>query len=121
MILAAQNAGERLSYRFREEHESSGQFCVSYRGLDVLVSLPTESGKSLCYSCLPWLKTSDEHVRQVSLEQYHWHSHGQSGLKKTALFVPAHVTMLLLFHKLFILYHMTTLVIEITHETRKVA
>ena len=60
MILAAQNAGERLSYRFREEHESSGQFC--------------ELG-----------------------------------------------ALILLFHKLFMLDHMTMLVIEITHEMRKVA
>ena len=45
----------------------------------------------------------------------------QSGPTKTDLFVLAHMTMLLLFHKLFIINHMTTLVIEIPHETRKVA
>ena len=33
----------------------------------------------------------------------------RSGSTKTALFVPAHVTMISLSHKLFILDHMTTL------------
>ena len=35
-VLVAQKVVEHLSYCFREEHESSGQFC---EGLDVLVSI----------------------------------------------------------------------------------
>ena len=41
----------------------------------------------------------------------------RSGPAKTALFVLVHMTMLSLFHKLFILDHMMMLIIEITHET----
>ena len=41
----------------------------------------------------------------------------RSGSTKTALFVPTHVTIISLFHKLFILNHMTMLMIEIPHET----
>ena len=41
----------------------------------------------------------------------------RSGPTKTTSFVPAHVTIISLFDKLFILDHMTTLMIEIPHET----
>ena len=92
------------------------------RGLNVLVSISQPSSAKACvivvyHDC----KHQNEHVRQISLKLCRRHGHEQSGLTKTALFVLAHMTMLSLFHKLFILDHMTTLVIEIPHKTRKVA
>ena len=118
-VLAAQKAGEHLSYCFWEEHESSGQFV---RGLNVLVSIPRPSSAKACvivvyHDC----RHQNEHVWQISLKLCHWHGDEQSGSTKTDLFVLTHMTMLSLVHKLFILDHMTTFVIEIPHEMQKVA
>ncbi len=52
ILAAIEGAGKRLGYQLRPKQQEA---VVSFiRGSDVFVSLPTGSGKSLCYSILPW-------------------------------------------------------------------
>ena len=52
IISAISLAGERLGFQLRPRQQEV--VLAFLRGRDVFVSLPTGSGKSLCYSILPW-------------------------------------------------------------------
>ncbi len=51
-IVSAVEAGRRLGFELRAKQQEAVLNFV--RGHDVFVSLPTGSGKSLCYGVLPW-------------------------------------------------------------------